>query len=110
KNASIAESLLQAGANVNLKQEHGFTPLRLTLNTGSPELLKLLLAHKPDLGVQDNDGFTLLQAAIYDPSYGVSVEMLEALFAAGADVNAPYKPIGNAAYLNRNSPSTGNRI
>ena len=107
KNVAIAETLLNSGANVNLRRGNA-SPLQAALYAGSPELLKLLLAHKPDLEAKDYDGLTLLQAAIYTQGQRGgpgSLDMLQTLLAAKPELNAIFRSIGKARTIQRRWPS-----
>lgn len=44
----IAAKLIEAGANVNVKQADGFTPLMSASQNGNAQMVKLLLAHGAD--------------------------------------------------------------
>ena len=76
----VAALLIQAGADVNARDEDGSTPL---IEARSPRMVKLLLSHsaKVDLGTV---GVTALMA---HANY-FSVGEMAALLAAGADANA----------------------
>ncbi|HYV29259.1 MAG TPA: ankyrin repeat domain-containing protein, partial [Candidatus Eisenbacteria bacterium] len=79
----ITEMLLANGADVNAKWSS--SPL-LHVALKSPEMLKLILAHKPDLEIQDGQGLTPLQRAVFE---GASFESVQLLLAAGAKPNTP---------------------
>jgi len=71
---------LSAGANVNEKDEDGYTPLRYAV---SREVAELLIANGADVNVQDNDGWTLL----HTPS-DFLVPVAELLIEKGAKIDA----------------------
>src|SRR5438132_11853557 len=98
-NVAISESLLRSGADVNLNTRDGNSPLRSALRTASPEMLKLLLAHSPNLEDQTYDGLTALQSAILDHP-----EMANLLMASGANVNTRFKPKPGAGVARINTP------
>jgi ankyrin repeat protein len=50
------KSLLDSGANINSKGEHGYTPLHNAVEQGHVEIVKLLLAFDADKKIQNNDG------------------------------------------------------
>jgi ankyrin repeat protein len=53
---TIAEALLQAGANANARQEGGFTPLHEAALNGNVPLIRLLLAHGADPSLASDEG------------------------------------------------------
>ncbi|HTY89458.1 MAG TPA: ankyrin repeat domain-containing protein, partial [Candidatus Acidoferrum sp.] len=65
---NIAEALLQGGANVNATNEFGWTALHLAVSSGNQKLVELLLAHKADVNVRNNQGKTPLDLVNEPPS------------------------------------------
>jgi ankyrin repeat protein len=59
----MAESLLAAGANPNVRQQGGWTPLHQAAAHGHGELLELLLAHSADARARSDDGQTAEEKA-----------------------------------------------
>ena len=76
--------LLAHGADVNFKDEDGYTPLGRASRNGRAEIVKLLLAHDADVNVKNYNGNTPL----YWASYNGHSEIVKVLLAHGADVNA----------------------
>ncbi|HEU4963043.1 MAG TPA: ankyrin repeat domain-containing protein [Bacilli bacterium] len=72
----IAEMLLQAGAQVNAKQESGFTPMHEAALQGNVEMANLLLAHGADASLRKDDGETPLDVALAKDKQEV-VELLK---------------------------------
>lgn len=58
-----ARQLIEAGADVNAKDEASYTPLHRAADVGSLELAQLLLDHHADVGAVDKDGNTALHIA-----------------------------------------------
>lgn len=59
-NVEICEALIANGANVNLVDLQGRTPLMLSCSSGSEEICKAILAANPELNHKDSKGlFTL---------------------------------------------------
>jgi len=84
---NIDQALLAAGAEVNAKDEDGWTALMWAARMGSNDIVELLLSKGADVNAKDEDGTTALMyaaASIYEGR----VETVQALLSAGADVNA----------------------
>ena len=65
----IAQLLLQAGANKDLQDGEGTTPVMLAASNGHTELAQLLLQAGGDQHLQDHEGRTpLLQTAVESPT------------------------------------------
>jgi ankyrin repeat protein len=79
-----ARQLLQRGADVNVRDEEGRTPLFSAVLGGSVGLLGLLLESGVDVNARDNEGWTALHFAAQE----YEVEITRILIARGADVNA----------------------
>ena len=80
--------LLQAGADVNEKDENGFTALMLAAKNGSVKTMQMLLQAGADINAQSNDGFTtLMLAALSNCNHDVIMVLLQ----AGADLTAQNK-------------------
>ena len=55
-NARIAETLLNKGADPNIKNKLGGTPLMWAASYGQDEVVRLLLAKGADVNIKDNSG------------------------------------------------------
>jgi len=87
--------LLNAGADINAKDEDGVTALSYAADRGHMDIVKILLANNADVNSKSKIGCTpLINAA-----YMGHVEIVEALIANGADVNAQSKE-GITALMN----------
>ena len=107
-NVDLAKFLIEAGANVNAyaSPESGRTSLQAAVEHGHVEMVLMLLSEGADVNgfaATISGGLTALQAALwpfdeYDEKPGVwrneqaQNVILEALFDAGADLNAPSSP------------------
>ena len=60
---AIAERLLAAGANPNVKQQGGWTPLHAAAANGNSALIRLLLRHGAEAGATNDEGKTALDLA-----------------------------------------------
>ena len=75
--------LLDAGADVNVKDDSGWTPLYHAASEGHTEIAKLLLDAGADVNVKDDSGWTPL----HHTASGGLTEIAKLLLDAGADVN-----------------------
>ena len=62
----VVELLIAEGANVNAKNKHGGTPLHEAAASGHKEIVELLIAEGADVGAKANDGKTPLDWAIFN--------------------------------------------
>jgi ankyrin repeat protein len=86
-NAAIIERFLQAGVDVNLRGDDGYTPLMRTARDGREQAVEILLTAGADVNaVSDEDGTALILAAEKDRRNVIAL-----LLAANADVNAQRK-------------------
>lgn len=83
-NISLAQKLIDAGANVKVANRYGITPLSLACTNGNGELVKLLLAKGADANTTRSGGETVLMTA----SRTGRLDVVRALLAAGAKVDA----------------------
>ncbi len=75
---------LDKGADVNAKDEQGYTPLHNAAWEGHKEIVELLIAKGADVNAKDEYGYTPLHDAV-DEGHK---EVVGLLIAEGADVNA----------------------
>ena len=75
---------IKSGANVNAKDNDGFTALILAAVFGHTEIVKALIQAGADINAKNNDGWTALMVA----TIRGNTETVKALIQAGADVNA----------------------
>jgi ankyrin repeat protein len=117
---SVARTLLQAGARVDLMDEEGYTALHLACKRTSEytppcdtctvldvDLVRMLIDAGSDVNARaDPNRMTPLHAALSGP--GQSVDIVAALLQAGADPNAVYAswaPVNQVAAHARWDPS-----
>ena len=62
-NAGAAELLIKRGADVNLADVDGVTPLMEAAGTGATEIVRMLLEHGADANLKDADGRTAADIA-----------------------------------------------
>ena len=97
---SIAQKLLGAGANVNkaadMNERNGLTPLHIAAELAMEDLVELFLAH----GASTMSLTATMTTPFYRAARGGSVRILQSLYDAGSDVNAPswdnYTPLMEA--------------
>ena len=83
-NIEAVKQFLADGADVNVKDKGGFTPLHWAAIEGHKEIAELLIDNGADVNAKDDSGSTPLHSAA---SLGYK-EIIELLIAKDADVNA----------------------
>jgi len=78
----VARLLIERGANVNIADDEGATPL---LRVDSVKMAQLLIEHGARVNAADRDGLTPLHLAAFESE---NIELAKLLIAHGADVNA----------------------
>ena len=86
-NHEIAQALIEAGADVNARDEHGITPLIEATRAGSIDTLRVLASKRPDASAVDNLGRNALAIACQSARGGV--ETVDQLIAMGVDPAQP---------------------
>ncbi|CAG5115460.1 unnamed protein product [Candidula unifasciata] len=91
-NVRLVTTLLEQGADVNVAEEDGMSPLHILCNSEKHsfvriKIAKLLLRHKIDINMQDFYGRTALLLACHKNQIG----LVDLLIHAGCDVNIPDK-------------------
>jgi ankyrin repeat protein len=78
-------ALLTAGADVNAKDEDGFTPLHFaSMSNNEPDHIQILLGNGANIMAQNKWGFTPLHWA----AIASTAKQIDALLLAGADIDA----------------------
>jgi len=86
-NPALVKALLDAGADPNVENADGETPLMQTVMCGDFRLMRLLLTHKIDVRRTDQRGRTALHWAAWTDS----AEAIDSLLAAGSDLEGRNK-------------------
>lgn len=86
-NYILLKEMLDAGADINAKDENGQAPLFWTIHPKNLDMAKFLLENGADVNIKDDYGATPLMFA----SSSRNPEMTEFLLKKGADVNAKSK-------------------
>ena len=95
---------LRAGANINLGNPEGVTPLMCAAGFNSLAVVNLLIRAKADVKATNNENWTALSfAVVYKNRNPECLEIVKALLVAGADVEAETNdentPLMQAAWL-----------
>jgi ankyrin repeat/SAM/basic leucine zipper domain-containing protein 1 len=77
--------LLDSGANVNMRQRNGMTPLMMACKEGSEKIVDEMIKGNADINGQDVMGWTPLIWSVHHSKYG-EMEIILLLLNAGADV------------------------
>ncbi|MCP4451593.1 MAG: hypothetical protein GY809_09045 [Planctomycetes bacterium] len=92
-------TLIEAGADVNVRNRNGVTPLMMASKMGCVEVVKLLLKAKADVNARQSNGWS----ALFDAVAENYVEVVQCLTENGADINTRDSRgrtvLGFAAYL-----------
>jgi len=86
--------LIEKGADVNIKNYKGATPLQAAANNNFIEIAKLLIENGANINSKDKDGWTPLYAAFSSNS----IEAMILLIEEGADINAKNKKGNTVLY------------
>ena len=106
EHGSVAEitAALKAGANINLGNSDGVTPLMCAAGYNSLAVVNLLIRANADVKATDNENWTALNfAVVYKNKNPECLEIVKALLVAGADIEAETNdentPLMQAAWL-----------
>jgi len=80
----VVKVLIDAGADINAKNNAGWTALMFAAKRNNKEVVKVLVAAGADINDQNNNGWTALMFAARNNNK----EVVEVLVNAGADINA----------------------
>jgi ankyrin repeat protein len=84
-NTAEVTKLIEAGANINLKDNTGATPLFRASSNGHLDTIKVLISWGADIDIQDNDGLTPIWTAIENGR----IDVVKYLILARADIDIP---------------------
>ncbi len=84
ENCSLIKILLTLGANSNLANADGYTPLMVAVDTNNKDIVQCLLENsEPHIDLQDSEGKTALMFAVIKNNCSIIKKLLE----RGADIN-----------------------
>ena len=69
---SVVKVLIEFGANVDAKNNHGLTPLRQSVFTKEPPVIEALIDAGADVNAMDEHGYTALDSAVKASNKGAS--------------------------------------
>ena len=64
RNIETAKAFIEGGANINVSDGHGYTPLHYAVKNDQKEIVQLLISKKADMNAKNNSGQTPLDVAI----------------------------------------------
>ena len=79
----IIQQMIEAGTDINTRDEHGDTPLTWAIAMGNKNVIDALIAAGADVNTENKFGGSALQSAISDDNKDLVVKLL----AAGAKFN-----------------------
>jgi len=79
----VLKLLIDAGADVNIRDEKGHTPIHEAALHTNIEFMKILIGKRADVNVKDEKGWTPLHWAVSNRHF----QVVKLLIDAGADVN-----------------------
>lgn len=83
--------LIAAGANINAKNNDGWTPLANAVGCSSTDITKKLIDSGADVNAKDNRGVTVLSHAVMAVGInGLSPDNVKLILEAGGDVNVTF--------------------
>lgn len=83
----IAAVLIEHGANVNARDDKGFTPLHMAALTGHLPVVRLLLSKRAQVDAKSTKG----ASPLYKAAEAGQLETVSVLLGSGADVNADFQ-------------------
>ena len=84
--------LIAAGANINAKNNDGWTPLANAVGCSSTDITKKLIDSGADVNAKDNKGGTVLLHAVTSVGInGLSPDNVKLILEAGGDVNVTFE-------------------
>jgi len=75
---SKVRDLIKRGANVNIKDKDGKTPLHIAVENNYEDIVKVLIQNNADVNIKDNNGNTPLHIAIMNGNEFIIKELLKA--------------------------------
>jgi len=102
--ATYLKFLLAQGADPNIRDGQGNTPLLVAVGMGAPDLMQILIDKKANVNLANSSGETPLIRAVQRRDLGIA----RALLAAGADPDQPDVIAGKSArdYATEDTRST----
>jgi ankyrin repeat protein len=76
--------LLAEGADIDIVDENGNTPLMIASKIGNPRMVKIILAHSPDVNRQNNQGNSALMIASEHGQFYIAGQLVR----FGANISA----------------------
>ena len=83
----VARDLIEAGADVNAKDNDGFTPLSICAEKGHLEVSRALIEKGADVNAKEDDGVTPLYVCTQEGHLEGHLEVARALIKAGSIFN-----------------------
>ena len=97
---ALAQSLLDQGADIDVKDDDGRTPLHYAAEANASEVAEVLLKNGADVNAKGNNGITPLHNAAYVNAREVAEVLLQNGAAIDAKGDNGHTPLHYAAYVN----------
>jgi ankyrin repeat protein len=98
--SELVQSMMQHGANINVRDRYSLTPLHLAVLRDHPKTVRVLLDYGADANARTHGGnlalsyalFLIMKQAYHKQTDNAATEIIQQLLLHGADPNLPASP------------------